>query len=77
MTDNEEFKKSIQEIVDLLIQEDSIKEAIKDIKKYIKDEFEIPATTVNAITKLIRNGTLQQEDDKWQEIKALVVECQK
>lgn len=71
-----EFKSEIDKIVDLLIQADSIKESIASRKKDIKEQFGIPVTTLNKIVTILRKQNLEEEQEKWDEIKTLVDLCQ-
>lgn len=71
----EKFKQDITEIVDILIQIDSLRELMTEKKKEIKTEHELPVATITKIATLIRKQNLAQEDEKWQEIKDLVEKC--
>jgi hypothetical protein len=70
-----ELKDEIREIVDLMIQIDSFKEAISEKKKQIKEEFDIPIITINKVVSIVRKQNLDEEDAKWQEIKELIALC--
>lgn len=69
---DDKLKKQINEIVDLMIQIDSMRETISEIKKEIKKEFELPVATINKVATLLRKQNLNEEDEKWQEIKEYV-----
>lgn len=71
----DKFKKDITKIVDLLIQMDSMREAISEIKKEMKIEHEMPIPTITKIATLIRKQNLDEEDAKWEEIKEAVELC--
>lgn len=68
----EELKSKINKIVDLMIQIDSMRELISETKKEIKAEYEMPIATINKVATLLRKQNLQEEDEKWQEIKEYV-----
>lgn len=69
------FKEDITKIVDLLIQMDSIREAIGELKKDMKSEHEMAIPKITKIATLIRKNSLEEEDEKWEEIKELVEKC--
>jgi len=71
----QDLKKDISKLVDLLIQADSIREAISEIKKEIKAEYDLPITTITKVATILRKQTLQEEEEKWEELKELVVSC--
>ena len=72
---NPELKQKLSEIVDLMIQADSIKESISELKKDIKTEFDIPVATISRVCTIIRKQSLEQEQAKWDEIKEYVDLC--
>jgi len=49
-----EIKTEINRIVDLIIQADSIREAIAALKKDIKEQYDIPVTTITKVANLVR-----------------------
>ena len=67
-----EVKKEINRIVDLMIQADSIRESIAELKKDIKNEYAIPVTTITKVATIIRKQNLDEEEQKWDEIKEWV-----
>lgn len=71
----EEVKKEINRIVDLMIQADSIRESIAELKKDIKNEYAIPVTTITKVATIIRKQNLEEEEAKWDEIKEWVDIC--
>ena len=71
----EEVKKEINRIVDLMIQADSIRESIAELKKDIKTEYAIPVTTITKVATIIRKQNLDEEEQKWDEIKEWVDIC--
>ena len=71
----EEVKKEINRIVDLMIQADSIRESIAELKKDIKNEYAIPVTTITKVATIIRKQNLEEEEQKWDEIKEWVDIC--
>lgn len=71
----EEIKREINRIVDLMVQADSIRESIAELKKDIKAEYGIPATTITKVTAILRKQNLDEEDQKWEEIKEFVDIC--
>ena len=70
-----EVKKEISRIVDLMIQADSIRESIAELKKDIKNEYAIPVTTITKVATIIRKQNLDEEEQKWDEIKEWVDIC--
>lgn len=70
-----EFKDDINSIVDLMIQQDSIREQISEIKKELKTKYELPVSTISKIATIIRKQSLSEEDEKWSEIRNLVEIC--
>jgi len=75
MTQSAEIKKEITKIVDMMIQMDSLREAISELKKEIKTEYEIPVATITKIATIIRKQSLDDEEAKWMEIKEYVEMC--
>lgn len=76
--DNEfkaDLKKDINKLVDLMIQADSIREAISELKKEIKAEYDLPVSTISKVATILRKQTLDEEEQKWEELKELVVSC--
>ena len=71
----EEVRKEISRIVDLMIQADSIRESIAQLKKDIKSEYAIPVTTITKVATIIRKQNLDEEEEKWEEIKEWVDVC--
>ena len=70
-----EVRKEISRIVDLMVQADSIRESIAELKKDIKTEYGIPVTTITKVATIIRKQNLDEEEEKWQEIKEWVDAC--
>lgn len=75
MTENEELKKEITRVVDIMIQIDSLRESMSDLKKDIKENFDIPVAKITKIATIIRKQNLNEEEEKWQEIKEYVEAC--
>lgn len=77
MEDNfkQEFKDDINAIVDLMIQGDSIREGISELKKEMKGKYDIPVATITKIATIIRKQSLDEEEEKWSEIRNLVELC--
>lgn len=71
----QEFKDDINAIVDLMIQQDSIREGISELKKSMKGKYDIPVATITKICTIIRKQTLEQEQEKWDEVRELVEIC--
>jgi hypothetical protein len=69
---DEDLKKEINKIVDLMIQIDAMRETISELKKEIKKDYEIPVATINKVATILRKQNLVEEDEKWQEIKEYV-----
>ena len=70
-----EVKKEINRIVDLMIQADSIRESIAELKKDIKNEYAMPVTTITKVATIIRKQNLDEEEQKWDEINEWVDIC--
>jgi len=70
-----EVRKEINRIVDLMVQADSIRESIAELKEDIKNEYGIPVTTITKVATIIRKQNLDEEEEKWQEIKEWVDAC--
>ena len=70
-----EIRKEINRIVDLMIQADSIREAIAELKKDIKTQYEIPVATITKVATIIRKQSLEDEETKWLTIKEYVDIC--
>lgn len=70
-----EIRKEINRIVDLMIQADSIREAIAELKKDIKTQYEIPVATITKVATILRKQSLEDEEEKWNTIKQYVDIC--
>lgn len=70
-----EIRREISRIVDLMIQADSIREAIAELKKDIKTQYEIPVATITKVATIIRKQSLEDEETKWLTIKEYVDIC--
>jgi len=70
-----ELRKEISRIVDLMIQGEAIRESINELKKDIKAEYDIPVATITKISTIVRKENLQEEEEKWEEIKDIVAAC--
>ena len=70
-----ELKQEISRIVDLMIQAESIRESIAELKKDIKTEYGIPVATITKVATSVRKQNLDEEEEKWEEIKEFVDAC--
>jgi hypothetical protein len=70
-----EIKSEINRIVDLMVQADAIKDAIADLKKDIKAQYGIPVPTITKVATILRKQNLDEEEQKWEEIKEFVDMC--
>lgn len=70
-----EIRKEINRVVDLMVQGDSIREAIAELKKDIKTQYDIPVATITKVATIIRKQSLQDEEEKWNTIKEYVDIC--
>jgi hypothetical protein len=70
-----EIRKEINRVVDLMIQADSIREAISELKKDIKTQYEIPVATITKVATILRKQSLDDEEAKWATIKEYVDIC--
>ena len=71
----DEVKKEISRIVDLMIQAESIRESISELKKDIKTEYGLPVATITKVATIVRKNSLEEEEEKWDEIKEWVDAC--
>ena len=71
----QELKKEINRIVDLMIQADSIRESISELKKDIKTNYDIPVATITKVATILRKQSIQDEQEKWDTIKEFVDMC--
>ena len=71
----QEVRKEISRIVDLMIQGESIRESIAELKKDIKTEYGLPVATITKVASIIRKQNLDEEEEKWEEIKEFVDAC--
>ena len=62
-----ELKQEISRIVDLMIQAESIRESIAELKKDIKTEYGIPVATITKVATIVRKQNLDEEEEKWEE----------
>jgi hypothetical protein len=58
-----------------MIQGEAIRESINELKKDIKSEYDIPVATITKISTIVRKENLQEEEEKWEEIKDIVAAC--
>ena len=70
-----ELRKEISRIVDLMIQGEAIRESINELKKDIKSEYDIPVATITKIATIVRKENMEEEQEKWEEIKEYVEAC--
>jgi hypothetical protein len=70
-----EIRKEINKVVDLMIQADSIRESIAELKKDIKTQYEIPVATITKVATIIRKQNLDDEEEKWATIREYVDIC--
>ena len=70
-----EIKAEINRIVDMMVQREALGDGISKLKKDIKEQYGIPVATITKIASLIRKQNLDEEDQKWQEIKEYVELC--
>ena len=71
----QEIKGEISRIVDLMIQREAMSTSIAELKKDIKTNYDIPVATITKIATIVRKENLQEEEDKWEEIKEYVELC--
>ena len=58
-----------------MIQAESIRESIAELKKDIKTEYGIPVATITKVATIVRKQNLDEEEEKWEEIKEFVDAC--
>ena len=61
--------------VDLMVQAESLRESMAELKKDIKNEYGIPVATITKIASIVRKQNLDEEEEKWAEIKEYVDAC--
>lgn len=71
----QELRREISRIVDLMVQAESIRESMAELKKDIKNEYGIPVATITKIASIVRKQNLDEEEEKWAEIKEYVDAC--
>lgn len=71
----QEVRREISRIVDLMIQGESIRESIAELKKDIKTEYGLPVATITKVATIVRKNSLEEEEEKWDEIKEWVDAC--
>lgn len=70
-----ELRKEINRIVDMMIQMDSLRESIAELKKDIKTNYEIPVATITKVATILRKQNLTEEEEKWATIREYVDIC--
>lgn len=70
-----ELRKEINRVVDLMIQADSIRESIAELKKDIKSNYDIPVATITKVATILRKQSLADEEEKWNTIREYVDIC--
>jgi len=70
-----ELKQDMSRLVDLMITAEAARDAIAEQKKHIKSEYEIAIPLITKIATILRKDALDEEEEKWNEIKNLVTEC--
>ena len=69
--DKDKLQKMINKVVDLMIQDEAIREQISEILKEVKKEFDIQMTTARKIAVTVRKQNLedvQQDFDRFVEL---------
>ena len=69
--DKAKLQNMINKVVDLMIQDEAIREQISDILKDVKKEFDIPMPTARKIAVTVRKQNLdevQQDHDSFVEL---------
>jgi tRNA uridine 5-carbamoylmethylation protein Kti12 len=70
-----ELRKEINRIVDMMIQMDSMRESIAELKKDIKTNYDIPVATITKVATILRKQNLTEEEEKWATIREFVDIC--
>jgi len=70
-----ELRKEINRIVDMMIQMDSLRESIAELKKDIKTNYDIPVATITKVATILRKQNLSEEEEKWNTIREYVDIC--
>lgn len=70
-----DLKKEINRVVDLMVQADSIRESIAELKKDIKANYDLPVPVITKIATIIRKQSLEEEEAKWLELKEYIDMC--
>lgn len=70
-----EFNKDMNAIVDIMVQMDSMRESLAELKKAAKAKYDIPVATITKVVTILRKESLDDEDEKWASIKEYVEIC--
>jgi hypothetical protein len=70
-----ELRSEINRIVDMMVQMDSLRESIGELKKDIKNNYDIPVATITKVATILRKQNLSEEEEKWVAIKEYVDIC--
>lgn len=70
-----ELRKEINRIVDMMIQMDSLRESIGELKKDIKTNYDIPVATITKVATILRKQNLVEEEERWATIREYVDIC--
>ena len=73
--DKDKLQKMINKVVDLMIQDEAIREQISEILKEVKKEFDIPMTTARKIAVTVRKQNLEDVQQDFDSFVELVEMC--
>ena len=73
--EKKELQKKINKIVDLMIQDEAIREHISEILKEIKTEYKIPMPTARKIAVTVRKQNLSEVQEDFDSFIELVEMC--
>jgi len=62
---NEELRKDLERVVDLMIQIESNREALSSLLKDIKVEYDIEIPVARRVATVMRKESRSEEDEKW------------
>ncbi len=73
--DKDKLQKMINKVVDLMIQDEAIREQISEILKEVKKEFDIPMPTARKIAVTVRKQNLEDVQQDFDSFVELVEMC--
>ena len=69
---NEELRKDLERVVDLMIQIESNREALSSLLKDIKVEYDIEIPIARRVATIMRKENRAEEEEKWEEFNKIL-----